>query len=75
MAMFDDELMDVPCETCGQGVKVKMSELRKSPTVTCACGQQIQVDATDLDRGMQDVDAAEKRMDDAIKRLNKTIGG
>jgi transcription elongation factor Elf1 len=75
MGMLDDEMMDVPCETCGREVKVRMDKLRTSPTVTCACGQQIKVDATDLDRGMRKVDAAEKKLDDAFKGFPKTIGG
>jgi hypothetical protein len=52
-----------------------MDKLRTSPTVTCACGQQIKVDATDLDRSMREVDATEKVIDDAIKGFPKTIGG
>jgi hypothetical protein len=72
--MFDDEMMDVPCETCGRDVKVQMRELRKSPTVTCACGQVIAVDATQLDSTMRDVDAAEKQLDDAVKGMNLKIG-
>jgi len=72
--MFDDEMMDVPCETCGRDVKVKMRVLRTSSTVTCACGQEIAVDATQLDGAMRGVDAAEKRLDDTIKGLNLNIG-
>jgi hypothetical protein len=75
MSTFDDDLMDVPCESCGKDVKVKMRELRISPTVTCTCGQVIQVDATQLDASMRNVEAAEKKLDGAIKGLNKTIGG
>jgi hypothetical protein len=56
--VFDDELMDVPCETCGKELHVKMSELRKSPTLTCSCGQEIKVDASQLDSSMSEVDAS-----------------
>lgn len=73
--LFDDELMDVPCETCGKDLHVKMSELRTSPTLTCTCGQEIKLDASQLDGEMRKVDAAEKRLDKALQGLNKTIGG
>jgi prefoldin subunit 5 len=73
--MFDDEMMDVPCETCGKDVHVKMSELRKSPTLTCSCGQVIAVDASQLDSAMSNVDASIEDLDKAIGKLNKTIGG
>ena len=73
--MFDDEMMDVPCETCGKEVHVKMSELRESPRVTCSCGQVIEVDASQLDSAMSNVDASIAEFDRAIGKLNKTIGG
>ena len=72
--MFDDEVMDVPCDTCGRDVKVKVRDLRKSPTLTCTCGQEIAVDATQLDSSMRGVDRAEREFDAAIKKLNMTIG-
>jgi hypothetical protein len=73
--MLDGEVMDVPCETCGQDVKVKLGALRKSPTVTCACGQEIEVDATQLDSSLGEVDAAIAGLDGTIKQMNKTLGG
>jgi hypothetical protein len=38
MSMFDDDLVDVPCESCGKDVKVKMREVRISPSVTTIGG-------------------------------------
>jgi DNA-directed RNA polymerase subunit RPC12/RpoP len=67
--------MDVSCETCGRELHVKMSKLRKSPMLTCTCGQKIEIDASQLDREMRKVDAAEKGLDDALKGFPKTIGG
>jgi len=71
--LLDDELMDVPCEACGRDVKVRMDKLRTSPTVTCACGQQIKVDASQLDGEMRKVDDALKGLDDATGDMNMTI--
>jgi hypothetical protein len=75
MGMLDDELLDVPCETCGRDIKVRAGELRRSPTLTCACGQEIKVDATQLDAEMGKADASISGLDAAIQRMNKTIGG
>jgi hypothetical protein len=75
MGMLDDHVLDVPCETCGRDIKVKAGALRKSPTLTCSCGQSITADASRFDSSLSEVDAAEKRLDDSIKRLGGTIGG
>jgi hypothetical protein len=72
--MFDSEELEVSCEACGGGVKVKAGNLRRSASVTCGCGQEIKVDATQLDRALQDVDRAEKKLGDTIKGMNLTIG-
>lgn len=74
VGMFDDEVMDVPCETCGADVKIKMGDLRKSPTVRCACGQEIAIDASQLDGSLQEVDRAQQKLDSTIKTMNIKIG-
>lgn len=52
-----------------------VGKARRSPTLTCTCGQKVALDSSQFAGVMREVDAAEKGLDDARKRFPKTIGG
>jgi hypothetical protein len=52
----------VDCD-CGTTVTSTIGKLRRSPTLTCPkCNAKIQVDGSDLDRSVRNVDRAFDRM-------------
>ncbi len=68
---LDDETVGIPCPECEREISLKVAEIRKSPTVTCTCGQKIAIEGTQFDREAAKVDAAARKLDDTIKRINR----
>jgi len=73
--LLDDQEITIPCPTCEREIPITVADVRRSPKLTCACGQDIAIDASEFNSEMRKVDDAEKRLDDSIKRLNGTIIG
>lgn len=68
---LDREKIDFDCD-CGATVAGTIGQLRRSPTLTCPkCGATIQVDGSDLDWGVRNVDRAFDKMDRAIGRIGQ----
>lgn len=72
--LLDDETVGLPCPECGRKITLRLADIRKSPMVTCACGQEITIDGTQFDREAAKVDAATKKLDDTINRINRKLG-
>jgi hypothetical protein len=66
--LLDNEKLDIPCD-CGRQNAVAVSALRRSPTITCACGTKIHVDASQFDREMRKVDAAVTDLEKSLSRF------
>ena len=65
------EKIDLDCD-CGATVTSTIGEIRSSPTLTCPkCGATIQVEGSDVDRGVRNVDRAFNQMDRAIRRIGQ----
>jgi hypothetical protein len=75
MSMLDNETVTIPCPACEREIPLKIGNLRKSPNVICSCGQHITVEGRQFNNEMSKLDAAERRLDASISRLNKTLGG
>jgi hypothetical protein len=73
--LLDDQKITVPCPSCEREIPLTVGKARRSPTVTCTCGQKVALDSSQFAREMGKVDAAERAMDDALKGFPKTIGG
>ena len=60
--ILDKTTLDIKCPICGAPLQkvVTLGEARKSPTVKCAKGHDVELDASKLDKGVQDI---EKRID------------
>ena len=65
------EKIDFDCD-CGATVTSTIGEIRRSPTLTCPkCGVTIQVEGSDVDRGVRNIDRAFGEMDRAIRRIGQ----
>ena len=66
---LNSEKLDVECD-CGRGVSRTIAQWRQSPTMDCPqCGARIEVDVSDIDRSVREVDRAFGRMDRQIRRF------
>ena len=64
---LNDHTLEIPCSACGEKIPEKIGRLKDSPTLTCTrCGAHINVDATELKRGIESI---EKSIDDLRKKL------
>jgi hypothetical protein len=65
------EKIDLDCD-CGATVTSTVGAIRRSPTLACPkCGATIQVDGSNLNRGVRNVDRAFGEMDGAIRRIGR----
>ncbi|HRN36510.1 MAG TPA: hypothetical protein PLV70_02560 [Flavobacteriales bacterium] len=73
--MFDlsKETTSFNCEKCGRSHKVKLVDVTAGRTVSCACGARIKlVDHNgSVRKSVRDVNAGYKKLEDAIKKLNR----
>lgn len=68
---LDREEINIDCE-CGATIASSTGEIRRSPTLGCpSCGVPIQVDGSDFDRRLRNVDRAFDNMDRAIRRIGQ----
>lgn len=68
---LDHEKIDLDCD-CGATVTNTIGELRRSPTLACPkCGMTIQVEGSDLDRGVRNINRAFGKMDRDIRRIGQ----
>ncbi len=66
---LSSEKLDVECG-CGRGVSRTIAQWRQSPTMNCPqCGARIEVDVSDINRSVREVDREFGRMDDQIRGL------
>jgi hypothetical protein len=70
---LNHERIDLDCDCdCGATVTSTIGEIRRSPTLTCPkCGVTIQVEGSDVDRGVRNIDRAFDKMDRAIRRIGQ----
>lgn len=54
--MLDDAALDVSCPACGASISATIGQARKSPTVRCRNGHDVKLNASDLDKGIRDVE-------------------
>jgi hypothetical protein len=65
------EKIDIGCD-CGATVASTIAEVRRSPRLACPkCGATIQVDGSDVDRGVRNLDRAFDEMDRTIRRIGQ----
>jgi hypothetical protein len=62
--------LSVDCE-CGAVVKATVGQLRRSPTLTCPNGHEINVDGSQLDSDLRRADRALDKLDRTIKNFGK----
>lgn len=68
---LDNSEIDVTCPN-GHTIHVAVGVLRRSPTFTCPnCDATIEVDGSDLDRGMRKVDRAFDDLQKTLKKLGR----
>jgi hypothetical protein len=63
---LDKAEFEFGCPSCGRNVKTTIGDGRRNRTIRCPCGQNINVDGSDLDRGTRQV---EQEMDKLFRRL------
>jgi hypothetical protein len=72
--IVNDIEIAVDCD-CGETVKATIRSLRRSTTLHRPNGHAIQVDASQMDRELQGVDAALTDLHRALSKFPKPIGG
>jgi hypothetical protein len=69
--VFDNTEVEVTCPN-GHPITKKIADLRRSPTFACdVCGATIEVDGSDLDRGLRDVDRAFDDLKKSVRKLGR----
>jgi transcription elongation factor Elf1 len=56
--------IEIPCPSCGQNVVLTVGQVKNSETVSCLCGQKIEIDGTG-------VAAALKPTEDSLEKLSE----
>lgn len=73
--MFDlsKQTASFNCENCGRSHKVKFADVAAGRTVSCACGTTIKLvdHGGSVAKGVRDVNAGFKKLEDAIKKINR----
>lgn len=54
--MLDGAALNISCPVCGASISATIGEARRSPTVRCSNGHDVQLRASDLDQGIRDVE-------------------
>lgn len=67
---INNEVFGIPCENCGRKIKVRVGELRHSPTLTCSCGAKLIIDSGQANRILSKL---EKDFADLHRQLKKTF--
>lgn len=66
--LFDDESIAIPCPGCGHEIPQTIRRLEENSKLTCPnCNALIDVDATELRKGLTEVDDA---MHDLLRKLD-----
>lgn len=70
MALFDDSEIGIPCSSCGNKTKKRVSWIKSHDRFTCACGNEVRFEASGLLTAIEDA----KRIKDNFKRKLRGIG-
>lgn len=65
---FDSHAIEIPCQACGKKMSQTIGRLKKDPDLTCPCGVVTHVDASNLRKGISEV---EKSITDLQRNLKK----
>ncbi len=70
MSAFGNQSVEIPCPKCGRKHTKRISGLNANTQIRCSCGANIDVDASELKKGLASVDKALK---DLQRSFNKTF--
>lgn len=68
---LDKTPLELDCPSCGRKVKTTIGAARRSPTLRCPSGHQIEVDASQFDRELKQVDRSFADFERTLKGLGR----
>lgn len=69
---FDGAEMNVPCPNCGHETAQTLGWLKRSPQWLCeGCGLTVQLDASDVARGVQEMEEALAELERELKKFGQ----
>ncbi|HEX4466967.1 MAG TPA: hypothetical protein VH025_07255 [Solirubrobacteraceae bacterium] len=69
--VIDGAEIDVDCPDCGGVASARVGELRRSSTLRCPNGHEIEVDGSQLDADLRPADRAMAHFDRSIRNFGK----
>jgi hypothetical protein len=68
---LDKTSLEIDCPSCGRKVKTTVGDARRSPTLRCPSGHEVEVDASQFDRELKKVDRSLADFEKSLKRLGR----
>ena len=69
--LLDNAEIGIPCPACGCKTKKSIGWIKNNSEFICACGGKVRLDTNQFKTEIASVDAAIRRLQNTIKKLNK----